>query len=387
MRSTKPGPRRWYFKYGECTHAELVQFLQDRTGTTIGISMKTGRARLLSRLRELDRNPSFPHFLDLPLELRLRVHEHLLAPDKEFTELPQTRRPRPKGKIQTAVLRTSKAVYSEAELVLYKENRFPAVIDFAPPSNFTINRSGSNEYFDDNSDYTRCGWVLKRKIMRPFAPMLQGLRSLTIHLALWQAPGNEHARDASRIITRLCMLMCSGPSKMKELIFSLRTRNASSSVAVSMLPQIFWPVILLRSDIVVRFEGVSGMLGPQQSEQDQRDSQRALLPPGTAEAMCKLVADIRRCCEAAHDNVCSGPTVPTPMGRNTIDYDSDTRYEIMLDDAGGYRGPCTETPSQVDKLLRRLAPLAEIVDTVDIASGSTKWKMLQELANDAETVV
>lgn len=129
------------------------------------------------------------------------------------------------------------------------------------------------------------------------------------------------------------------------------------------------------------------MLGPQQSEQDQRDSQRALLPPGTAEAMCKLVADIRRCCEAAHDNVCSGPTVPTPMGRNTIDYDSDTRYEIMLDDAGGYRGPCTETPSQVDKLLRRLAPLAEIVDTVDIASGSTKWKMLQELANDAETVV
>jgi hypothetical protein len=36
-------------------------------------------------------------------------------------------------------------------------------------------------------------------------------------------------------------------------------------------------------------------------------------------------------------------------------------------------------------LVEDLEPLAVIVDTVDIASGSTRWKMLQGLVDDAET--
>jgi hypothetical protein len=151
-------------------------------------------------------------------------------------------------------------------------------------------------------------------------------------------------------------------------------------------PDIFWPTILLRSKVVVRFEGVSGVLNSQQSEQSlqpensQRKSQRAMLPTGTAEGLCKLVARIRHRCEAARIKASSDEAVlQTP-----IDHENDAISDSSLDDrfdiykrAVGSKGIC------VGELVRRLAPLAEIVDTVDIASGSTRWKLLQALADDA----
>jgi hypothetical protein len=369
-------PRRWYFKYGGCTHAELVRFLQDRTGTTVGINMKTSRARLLSRLRQLDRNPTFPHFLDLSLELRLRVYEHLLAPDKELRELSGTQTPLPKDQIQTAVLRTSKAIYNEAEPVLYKANHFDAVltgVPGAPRPNYTfqLERPGCVLPYSDDSDKKMWAWVFKPGMMRRISPMLSGIRRLTIKLDLGQTPDNTQAQYASAIITRLCMMMC-GDTKMTELIFSLHSQDKNSSVTASMLPQIFWPIILLRSDIVVRFEGVSKVAGSQQLGNDGREAERALLPPGTAEAMCKLVAKLRRRCEAARINASSRGTAPlAPFSGSFYTVWSDGMYN-----PGNFRD---------NDLVEDLEPLAVIVDTVDIASGSTRWKMLQGLVDDAET--
>jgi hypothetical protein len=381
-------PRRWHFKYGGCTHAELVRFLQDRTGTTVGINMKTGRKRLLSRLRQLDRNPTFPHFLDLSLELRLRVYEHLLAPDKELRELPGTQPlPPQKDQIQTAVLRTSKAIYSEAEPVLYKANHFDAVlagVPGAPRPNYTfqLERPGCVLPYSDDSDKKVWAWVFKPGMMRRISPMLSGIRRLTIKLDLGQTPDNTQAQYASAIITRLCMLMC-GDIKMRELTFSLHSQDKNSSVTASMLPQIFWPTILLRSDIVVRFEGLSQVAGSQQVGNDGRDAERALLPPGTAEAMCRLVAKLRRRCEAARINAGSESALTlAPFSRSL--------YTAWSD--GVYNPPSFNMDrSQVDEnsrnneLVEDLSHLAVIIDTVDIASGSTRWKMLQGLVDDAET--
>jgi hypothetical protein len=41
--------------------------------------------------------------------------------------------------------------------------------------------------------------------------------------------------------------------------------------------------------------------------------------------------------------------------------------------------------SRNNELVEDLSHLAVIIDTVDIASGSTRWKMLQGLVDDAET--
>jgi hypothetical protein len=173
----KPKTRRSFFKYGKCSHAELRRFLKDRTG--VDFDRKTNRVRLTSRLRELDQNATFTRFNDLPPELRLLVFEHLLAPDKELREMPETQPPRPKGKIQTAVLRTSRAIYNEAEPVLYKANRFEALLKFVPraapkvSNNCTleIERPGCNTPFTQVRCKKMEGNVLERGIMRPFSPM------------------------------------------------------------------------------------------------------------------------------------------------------------------------------------------------------------------------
>jgi hypothetical protein len=364
MGSTKPGPRRWYFKYGRCTHAELVRFLKDRTGTTF--DMKTNRARLLSRLRELDRNATFPQFMEPPPELRLRVYEHLLAPDKELREMPGAQPPCPKAKIQTAVLRTSKAIYHEAEPVLYKANRFDAVLECvaraSKPTSYKlkVERPGSKIIFRDSSKSRGYDWVLRRSNMRSFSSMFRGIRRLTIKVYLGQTPRDAHT--ASKLITRLCLLLC-GDSKLEEMVFSLQRPDKSSSVAISTLPHIFWPTILLRSVVVVRFEGVAGVIVPQQPDNGRRESQRALLLPGTAEEMCRLVAKIRRGCEAAR--IAAQAEMPLNPGKNK----NCLRWS---------------RPTEVALMLERLAPLALIVDTVDVANGSPRLNMLQELA-DAET--
>lgn len=381
----RPKARRSFFKYGRCSHSELLRFLKDRTGVTF--DKKTNRAKLTSRLRELDRSNKFTRFSKLPPELRLRVYEHLLAPDEELTEHAGTQPPCSNGFIHTAVLRTSKAIYNEAKPVLYDKNRFQLLLgsDHSHGYTLAVERPGRNVSYTDHSRDNYYSWVLHSKVA---TPMFRGLKRLTIILDLGQAlvfrraPAHSSAEKASRIITRLCLFMC-GDSRLKELTFSLAPHNKSSEVPVSALPHVFWPVILLRSTVVVRFEGVSGILGSSQPEQSERESQRALLQIGTAEKMCKLVAQIRSCCEAGRakaraDNAV--PAAPVDHGTSSSTATTDDRFRI-------YRKPKPGDCIWIGDLVRRLAPLATIVDTVDIASGSTRWKMLQDLTGEEGTEI
>jgi len=214
---------------------------------------------------------------------------------------------------------------------LYKANHFDAVlagVPGAPRPNYTfqLERPGCVLPYSDDSDKKMWAWVFKPGMMRRISPMLSGIRRLTIKLDLGQTPDNTQAQYASAIITRLCMLMC-GDIKMRELTFSLHSQDKNSSVTASMLPQIFWPTILLRSDIVVRFEGLSQVAGSQQVGNDGRDAERALLPPGTAEAMCRLVAKLRRRCEAARINAGSESALTlAPFSRSLYTAWSDGVY-------------------------------------------------------------
>lgn len=369
----KPKARRSFFKYGKCSHAELRRFLKDRTG--LDFDRKTNRVKLTTRLRELARNATFTRFNDLPPELRLPVFEHLLAPDKEPRELPETQPPRPKGKIHTDVLRTSRAIYNEAEPVLCKTNSFEAVLKFAEPDHhwkLEIECHGRNLPFTDASRDGTYTWVLHDKTM---TSMFRRLRRLTIKLDLGQSSGPEDTWKACRIIIRLCLFLC-GDTKLEELIFSL-PKDESSKVTVSMLPHMFWPLLLLRSTIAVRFEGVSDVLGSQQvgqPESSERD-QRAL-PSGTLYSVCVLVAKIRHDCEnAARINARSDTAIhatPNDYGKYAkLDPTDQDRYHIY-EDLG-------EGRIWIGHEVRRLDPLATIVDTVDIATRSARWKRLQNL--------
>jgi hypothetical protein len=381
----KPNARRLFLRYGKCSHAELRRFLKDRTG--VDFDRKTNRVRLTARLRELDRNMTFPLFNELPPELRLRVYDLLLAPDEELGEPTQTHPSDPRGVIHTALLRTSKAIYTEAKPVLYNGKRFKAALKFVQSGywKLEVECPGRNLRYTDASRDNVYTWVLHCKAM---TSIFRGLKRLTIKVDLGQSAGNANGWKACRIITRLCLFMC-GDSTLEELTFSLVPHDGSSKVAVSMLPHIFWPTILLRSTVVVRFEGVSNILGFQQSEQSlqpahsERKFQRAMLPTGTAEGMCKLVAEIRRRCEAARIKACSDEAIiPTPIDRerDAMSDSSPTSGRFSI-----YKRAVTRKGIWVGELMRRLAPLAEIVDTVDIASGSTRWKLLQALADEAET--
>jgi hypothetical protein len=136
--------------------------------------------------------------------------------------------------------------------------------------------------------------------------MFRGIRRLTIKVYLGQTPRDAHT--ASKLITRLCLLLC-GDSKLEEMVFSLQRPDKSSSVAISTLPHIFWPTILLRSVVVVRFEGVAGVIVPQQPDKERISKSAATTwhSRGNVQARCEDQARLRSC---AHRSTSRDATQP-----------------------------------------------------------------------------
>jgi hypothetical protein len=115
---------KWQLDYDKCSLQELRTFIDKRTGSAVD-----AKELLIAHLRRMNQTKKFPRFMELPPELRISVYEALLVDDRIRGE---------KGrlvgdqdcKLHTAVLRTSKQIYSEAMPILYSQNKFSVKIGY-----------------------------------------------------------------------------------------------------------------------------------------------------------------------------------------------------------------------------------------------------------------
>jgi hypothetical protein len=267
-RLRRPTPT-WSFDYKKCTIAELCKFFEERTGTVLNEAQLQkvrdhGSYPLIDRLREMDRERTFPRFMELPPELRIGVYEALLvtaAGNNKHRGMPS---------IHTAVLRTSRQVYSEARPVLYKRNKFWAVVRHAEAGSrhsgapivgcsLQIAEPGESISLSQRTPrlYSNRS-LLHRLLQDSLMDMLRALTHITVDLDL-TIPGNQEIGDyailACDAITALCLSMC-GVSKLEELTINVKGGGAANDTD---LAHILWPLLFLRTNVVVKFQGISAV--------------------------------------------------------------------------------------------------------------------------------
>jgi hypothetical protein len=232
----------WSLDYEKFTPSELRQLIHDRIGATLDKKetrtiQNCNRYQLINRLRKLDQEGSFPHFMELPAELRVSVYEFLLVhpigedDDGAFKRIIHHKED--SSTIHPAVLRTSKLIYAEAKPILYKKNKFSACIrhrrtgGFCRPRrahgcNLVIMGAGRRYIHDQNMSQT----PFLRHLFEDATGMciLRSLTHFTIDLNLFPqlAVGRaDYVSLASKAIASLCLAL-TGASKMVELTISLR---------------------------------------------------------------------------------------------------------------------------------------------------------------------
>lgn len=139
--------------YYMCTLGELRGFIRDRrnlNAAEFDALRNYHRSYLVGCLEHLDRKATF-RFAELAPEIRLEVYRHLLVGrDREGPHAPSR-------VIETAILRTCKAIYTEAEPVLYSDNFFGVAINANPDEDTT----------DDEADTSDCNHYHYTAIYRP----------------------------------------------------------------------------------------------------------------------------------------------------------------------------------------------------------------------------
>ena len=264
-----PRTPTWFLDYEKCTTAELRRFFEDRTGTTLneGQLQKVrdhGSYPLIDGLRQMDREATFPRFMELAPELRLGVYEALL------TAVEKRNRHKGEPALHPSVLRTSKKVYSEAMPVLYKENNFYAKLWYAtrpsrslrsvviPVCSLTISRPGGGHHLN-HSTTTGHVAIVRALFEQSFAThMLRMLTHLAIDIELVTPWGNlrdeEYSIMARATMKALCLSM-SGASRLKEL--TIRVSPGDQEKSNVDLANLLWPLLLLREDVTIKFEGIT----------------------------------------------------------------------------------------------------------------------------------
>jgi len=294
---------KWLLDYNDCSLEELRAFIKDRTGATVDVVDE--KETLTAHLRKLDQAFRFPRFMELPAELRVNVYEALLVDDRARTE---------KGwligdegcRLHTAVLRTSKQVYCEALPILYNQNRFGIRIGYTGEGprpaghedcGLRILQPGHRRSFHTRAlfwgrDYP--GW--RTFYAKPPLDMLRALKHLTIDLGLvtpWN-PLLYYPAEAREAVTAVC-LMLAGAGKLE--ILTIKVDIEDGRAARADLAEIFWPLIFLRTEVAVKFDGILEVLQREASSDcEQRAQQRAWLSPRAQILFGSLVARIRKCC-------------------------------------------------------------------------------------------
>lgn len=105
--------------YDNCSLKELRAFIETRTGAAVN-----EREILSAHLRKMDQTRTFTRFMELPPELRVNIYEALLVDNRARDARGWLLDDRDQCRLHTAVLRTSKQVYSGARPVPYSKNKF-----------------------------------------------------------------------------------------------------------------------------------------------------------------------------------------------------------------------------------------------------------------------
>lgn len=306
--------------YEKCTTVELCKFLEDCTGVAPSKAQLQkiqgyGNYLLIDHLRELDAKRSFSRFMQLPPELRLVVYEALLIPELRSTvhealvleDEPLEHDATPSS-IHPAILRASKQIHSEAMPVLYKQNEFrakleyctvehpfhPTLVPYVVGCSLTITRPGGKSAFCQQIPRRRGrGSLLRRLLGDRTMIMLRALTHFTIDLDL-VTPGelelSAYVNQAYDAMSTLCLAFI-GRSKLEEL--TIKVYVGDSQVVARNLAFILWPLLFLRTDVVVKIEGASGM-----SVVELEELKGAYMDPYEEMSFGRDIARVRRVCSA-----------------------------------------------------------------------------------------
>jgi hypothetical protein len=239
--------------YTMCTPSELRGFIRNRKSLSAAESdalRNYQKSYLVDCLEALDRSATF-RFGDLLPEIRLEIYRHLLV------ERDHVGPHSPNRVVKTAILRTCKAIYAEAEPVLYSENGFAVA----------VNANTDENTWDNGGDSSACNHFHYTAIYRPgpspsylfsqddFADhdptlsdhmassssldMLRRVRHLEILIG-------DCTLTTQEVIASLCMML-SGTIPMKTLTVVLKPSHAS--IDEKELAKIFWPLAFLHTDV------------------------------------------------------------------------------------------------------------------------------------------
>ena len=261
----------WSLDYKKYTAAELRGWIEARMSTTLSEKERQtirncNKYQLANRLHKLDLASTFPRFMELPTELRLSVYELLLVDTRERNSDGMVTNWNSGYRLHPAVLGTSKQIHSEARPILYRKNKFEATIEeleAAPYSSckMRVVMPGVRIPYSQTMSSSRDTPFLDELFGDPVMGTLRSLTHMTINLSLamqTSRQSEEYVPEARDAIACLCLSLA-GASKMQELTINVDPGQPQERNKVD-FARIMWPLVFLRTDIVVKFEGIAEIL-------------------------------------------------------------------------------------------------------------------------------
>lgn len=239
--------------YAMCTPSELRDFIRKRRNLNAAESdalRDYHKSHLVACLQSLDRNATF-RFGDLEPKLRLEIYRHILVSQNHEAQHPTGRG------IETAILRTCKVVYAEAEPVLYGDNNFAVAIIVNSDENswdnggdssvcnhfhyISISTPAQSQFYLFSEEFEEHNYPALSDHMASTSAfdMLRRVRHLDVYIG-------ECLLGAQEFIAALSMML-SGTIQLKSLTLVILPSHAA--VGKSEPAKLFWPLAFVNTGI------------------------------------------------------------------------------------------------------------------------------------------